>query len=113
MKHIAKILALMGTIATLTSATTQNIWETGPVSQVRTQIGTNTIQFTINGQTLDACNSYSWFQFDGSTSQGKNMLTAILSAKASGKKIQVLPAASQGTNCTNTMWGVNQLIINN
>jgi hypothetical protein len=119
MKGIFKALSLVGALAAFAGATTSNGWENGYIGQVKTQIGDNNVIFTILPATLDACGTYTWWQFDGSTSQGKNMLTAILSAKATGKKIQILANANLGgvqpNGCgtsNNILWSFKQVVVN-
>lgn len=75
--------------------------------------GSDDILFGFSSTPSDLCNYYErQLIFDATTDKGKNMLSILLAAKLSGKKIDVwyTPSTSQGTThdngCSRTTMGI-------
>lgn len=86
----------------------------------RSIYGSGTIKFGVDNPPDDTCVYYNrTFKFDGTTVQGKNILSILLAAKMAGKKINIWykPSSNPGTShsdgCTiNDMATITEIGIN-
>ena len=108
-------LALIS-LATLPFAATNGTYETGKVNESRTIVGQNQVGFSLGSERIhNGCSGDDGFYFDASTTSGKIMWAALLSAKASGKNVNIWINSQKSKDdvapCTNYQWNITILDI--
>lgn len=96
-------------------AASAGTWETAKVNEIRTVVNQNTVSFTLGSERIhNGCSGDDSFFFDASTSSGKILWATLLSAKASGKNVNIYISSAKSSStqgCVNFQWWTTVLDI--
>ncbi len=110
-------LILFGSALFEAQATTvnPNTYQTGTVNEIRTYLNDNLVAFSLGNERVHGgCSGDDSFFFDATTLRGKNAFSVLLSAKASGKPVNVYVTTKRGestSGCRYKHWNINSVDI--